>query len=116
MSFCLRDAMSKQVRVNLPLVNFLLYAKTPKQFKAVLTTLTEEQVKVLCEIAVNILYGVISISNSHKQHLKKHAKKLEFLGDSSNSLKKKKLFLERHPAILQAVLTAAKPVLKSLLQ
>ena len=108
--------MSKQVRANLPLVNFLLYAKTPKQFKTVLTTLTEEQVKVLSEIAVNVLYGVIPISSSHKQQLKKHTKKLEFLSDLSNSLKKKKSLFKNHPAVLQSVLTAAKPVLKSLLQ
>ena len=87
-----------------------------KQFKAILTTLTEEQVLVLCEIAINILYSVIPISNANKQNLKKYAKKLDFLGDSSNSLKKRKLFIEKNPALLQAVLTAAKPVLKSLLQ
>ena len=107
--------MSKHVKEHLPLLNFLLYSKSPKQLKNTLSTLTEEQVNAIGEIAVNVLYGIIPITNYQKNLLKKYLAKLENIGDSDISNKKRKLMIIRHPGAVQSLLTAARPVFKNLL-
>ena len=107
--------MSKQVREHLPLLDFLSYSKSPKQLKNTVTTLTDEQVNAIGEVAVNVLFGIIPITSYQKNLLKKYLAKLEYIGDSDISKKRRKLMIIKHPGAVQALLTAAIPVLKNLL-
>ena len=107
--------MSRRVRENWPLLNFLMQKLPSTQVKIVLTSLTPEQVNAIGEVAANIAYGNIPISASHKDILKRYASKIEFIGNSSNSLQKRKSMIISHPKIILLLLNAAKPLLKSLL-
>ena len=108
--------MSKHLKSHWPLVEFLLYAKSPSQLQAALSTLSEEQLKALGEIALNVLYGVIPITRHHKNQLSSYSNKLDIIGNSSVSAKKRKSLITKNPAAILSLLTAARPVLKTLLQ
>ena len=103
------------MRQNWPLINFLMQKLPTAQVKAVLSTLTTEQVNTLGEIAVNILYGTIPITNVDKRLLKRYASKIEYIGDARNCLKKRKSLIQASPKIIGLLLNAAKPLMKSLL-
>ena len=94
------------MRENWPLINFLMQKLPPAQVKVVLLTLTTEQVNTLGEIAVNILYGTIPITNVHKRLLKRDASKIEYIGDARNCLKKRKSLIQASPKIIGLLLNA----------
>ena len=108
--------MSKRVRQNWPLLHFLLQKIPARQLKSVLCTLSPEQVDTLGEIAINVLYGTLAITDAHKRSLKHYTSKLEYIGDSAKSIKKRKAVIRENPQIITLLSTAAKPLLKGLLQ
>ena len=108
--------MNKRLRQNGPLLHFLMQSLPRRQLKSILSTLTHEQIKALGEIAINVLYGTITIKDVHKRLLKRYASIVEYIGDSSKSIQKRKNVIAGNPKVITLLLTAAKPVLKGLLQ
>ena len=88
----------------------------PTQARDILGTLTAEQVNAIGEVAVNILYSTLPITAQYKGKLKRHAPKLEYMGDSRISLKKRRSFLRGNHQIVSLLLNAAKPMLKGLME
>ena len=62
--------MSARMRHNAPLLH-LLSGCHAKQRKAILETLTDEQLKTLCEVVLNILKGTVDLPPKQKQKLRK---------------------------------------------
>lgn len=90
---------------------------TPSQAqrKALLDTITNEQLKALVEVTHNLLQGNIPLTEAQKRKLRKHKTFLKILGDPkvSNSIKRDALC--RKGAVVTAVLRAAAPQLKQFL-
>lgn len=108
--------MSKRLRQNGALISYLMQDLSSPQLKALLETLTSEQVNALGEIAVNVLYGTITITDVHKKKLKRHAAVIELIGDKSVNITKRRSVISRNPRVIKSLLTAAKPILKGLIQ
>ena len=80
--------MSSRMKHNSELLRFLTKAK-PEQKKAILKTLSDEQVKAICECVLNILRGTIVVTSQVKNRLQKHKTSLRKLGDKKVSVKHK---------------------------
>jgi hypothetical protein len=85
------------------------------QRKALLDTITNEQLKVLIEVTVNLLRGVLPISAAQKSKLKKYKKLIRLIGDQTVSLKTKKDALCRQGHAIAVLLKAVEPALKAFL-
>lgn len=90
----------------------LLLQTTPTQRKLLLGSLTKPQLKVLGEIAANVIHSVIVLNQSEKNILKKHKSFLFILGDKKASRKSKLLLLKRKHWIVPVFLKIVKPFLK----
>ena len=108
--------MNKRVRQNGALLRFLMQNLHPRQLKAVLHTLSPDQVNAIGEVAVNVLYGTIPIREAYKRTLRSHSSKIEYIGDSANKLHRRKKAIIGNPKVVVLLLTACKPLLKGLLQ
>ena len=107
--------MSARMRHNTPLLQ-LLSGCHVKQRKAILDTLTEEQLRALCEIVVNILKGTVNLSPKQKQKLRKRKRILYQLASKSVPSKtKKELLVQQGGSLLPSILIPALQVLGSLL-
>jgi hypothetical protein len=60
------------VKKHWPLVQFLSKSQNDKAIKSVLENLTKTQIRLLSEIALNVLVGNIVISRYYKQKLLRH--------------------------------------------
>lgn len=108
-------AMSTRMRNNTALLH-LLSACHPKQRKAVLQTLTEQQLRSLCEVVLNVLKGTVELSHKEKQKLRKNKRVLYQLASKSvPSKKKKQILVQQGGNILPSILIPALQVLGSLL-
>ena len=104
--------MSKRLREHSALMEFLSTVSDKKQLKSVLATLNTDQVNALGEVAINVLYGTIPTTEGQRTLLKPFASMQEFIGDLSNSTKKRKELLIRKPQGITLVLKVAKPFLQ----
>ena len=109
-------AMSKRVKSNLPLLYLLMQKLPSAQARDILGMLTAEQINAIGEVAVNILYSMLPLTIPYKGKLKRHAPKLEYIGDSRISLKKRRSFLQANHQVVSLLLNAAKPMLKGLME
>ena len=82
----------------------LLFSTTPSQQKALLVTVTEDQVKALAEIAHNL---------PRLTDLGSHHRFIKYLGNSKHSLRYKKTLIKKHYKLL---LEALLPLQQQLLQ
>ena len=112
LSFGHRLTMSKRLTEHSALMNFLSNAADNKQLKTVLGTLNTEQVNALGELAINVLYGTIPTTEAQRKLLKPFASMHEYIGDLSNSTKKRKELLIKKPQGITLVLKVAKPFLQ----
>lgn len=106
--------MSKRVREN---TNFLslLYKADLKQRKALLGSISKEQLLALCEVILNIIKGVIPISQGAKDKLRRYAKVLRLLAAKGRVSQRKKIdLLVRHHRFVPILLKACKKFLDSL--
>jgi hypothetical protein len=85
------------------------------QRKALLDTITQDQLKALTEIAVNILRGVLTITPFYYTKLKKDRKLIRIIGDTSVSLKRKRELLCRRGRVIVLLLKAVEQTLKTFL-
>lgn len=109
--------MSKRVKENVSLINFLADRTiSPSQFKSVISILNKDQLNSLSEIAVNVLYGTIPVSESHKQKLKPFKTRIEVLGKPKGGLNaRRELFTKEH-RVLKSLLVAALPFVLNILK
>ena len=108
----LTRAMSQRVKRHWALVNFLTQQIPLTLVKSILSALSEEQVNAIGEIAVNTLYGIIPIKPPFKKTLKRYSDLIEFIGEKTNSIKKRKKAIVSNPKAVVLLLTAARPVLQ----
>ena len=108
----LTRAMSQRVKRHWALVNFLTQEIPLTLVKSILSALSAEQVNAIGEIAVNTLYGIIPIKPQFKKALKRYADLIEFIGEKTNSIKKRKKAIVSNPKAVVLLLTAARPVLQ----
>ena len=79
-------------------------------------TLTEEQLKTICEVILNILKGTVDLSPKQRKVLKKKKRLLYQLASKSVPSKtKKQLLVQQGGSILPSILVPALQVLGSLL-
>ena len=97
------------------MIAFITSGLSHKQLKAVLQTLTNDQVKALGEVALNTLYSILPLSTSQKAALKKYSSKIDFISDKRNSVSKRKEVIATNPKLIEQLLKAVKPALSSLL-
>lgn len=103
--------MSRRMRSHSSFLK-LLYQTTENQRKAIIATLSTEQLEVLSEIALNIYKGVFPNTQSYIKALKSFKRSVLRLGDKTinNSEKKRLLLKRRHflPKLLKPVIEILK--------
>jgi hypothetical protein len=97
--------MSDLVRYNWVFLAPLITQQAHPLFHEILTQLSDNQIKALCEIAVNTFYGVIPISKLHKNRLILYKDLFENLSKKKVLTKKRALLLE-HPEFITLLLKA----------
>jgi hypothetical protein len=90
--------------------------KSKTQRKALLDSVTKEQLQALIEITHNLLKGVLPLTLNHKKKLTPHRKFLRMLGDPKVNLKTKKVALCHRGNVIALLLSAVWPTLKTVLQ
>jgi len=100
--------MKKQIWYLMNLMN----TTSMEQRKALLDSITNEQLKALTEVTHNILQGNIPLTEAHKRKLRPQKKFLSILGDIKVPLTKKREALCRKGAIVNVLLKAAEPRLR----
>jgi len=78
----------KSIRKNKAFLEFLINS-TKEQRNTILKSVTDQNIKALCEIALNTLSGNIQLSKSKKSRLQKFKSTLRSLTKKSLSLSKK---------------------------
>jgi hypothetical protein len=93
-------------------LHLLMTSTSSAQRKALLDTITREQLKALTEVTHNLLQGNIPIAEAHKRRLRKHKSFLRILGDIKVPVSQKRDALCRKGTVVASVLKAAAPQLK----
>ena len=104
--------MSRRIKANWPLMQFITSNVSHNQLKKLLTLLNPEQVNALGEVAANVLYGTIPITDVQRRKLKRYSTVFEYLGNSGNSVKKRKAKIQKNLKGIILLLNAAKPLLQ----
>lgn len=105
--------MSQRIRKNSIYLQLLL--KTHKsQQKALLNSISPDQLKAISEIALNILHGGLPLSSSQKKRLTPYRKAIRLIGHKKSSQKSKKRTLIKNIKVLIILLKSAETILKSL--
>ena len=86
--------MSKLLRDNFGYLHLLVRCPEPQR-KVLLTTSTPEQVYVICEVCLNLLQGVIPLSFSQRETLRRHADDIRDLPSTTVPFKTKKIILSQ---------------------
>lgn len=105
--------MSQRIRKNITFLKLLLSTHR-SQKKALLNTISSEQLKAIGEIALNILHGVIPLTAYQKKVLSRYKDAIRLIGHKSKSQKRKKTALVKNIKGLEALLKSVEPLLKSL--
>ena len=102
--------MSKRLNNNASYLRVLAKG-THKQRQGVIQGANKELITCLCECALNVLNGNISLKPADKRRLKKYKQNLRSLADRKLSTQKKKKTLNQKGGFLGALLT---PILSAL--
>lgn len=93
-------------------LHLLMTTASAPQRKALLDTVTQDQLRALTETTHNVLQGNIPLTEGQKRQLRKHKKFLRILGDPKVPNSTKREALCRKGAVVVALLRAAAPRLK----
>ena len=93
-------------------LHLLMMTASSAQRKALLDTITNEQLKALTEVTHNLLQGHIPITEGHKRNLRKHKTFLRILGNIKVPYSQKREALCRKGSVVSLLLKAAAPQLK----
>ena len=110
-----QDSMSAKLRKYNPHLRTLAVSK-PALCKAIIQNAEPDLIKCLCECAMNILKGNVSITPGQKRKLAHHKTHLRNLVKRQVSLSKKKKVLQKGgflPALLAPILGTVLPALGS---
>ena len=108
--------MSKRLTTNSELIKYLftLRGKNAK-IKKLILTLSDEEVKAIGEIAGNLLYGAIPLTELYKKSLKPYKSALLVISNPKTSSRKRRDIFATKPNLVSKVLEAAKSFLKSVI-
>lgn len=73
----------------------VLLKASRKQRKAILEVASRDWIEAICECALNLLAGNVSLSTAQKKNLSPYKNHLRLLSDSGTSLKKKRDLLSQ---------------------
>lgn len=102
--------MSARIRRHYSLLRWLCTAK-PKQARAVIKTADNDIVKAVCECALNVLKGTISVNKKQKRKLRRYKNLMRKLASKSVSVKSKRVLLQKGSGLLGLIMPAALSVL-----
>ena len=105
--------MSQRIRKNISYLQLLLSTHRSQQ-RALLNTISPEQLNTLGEIALNILHGVIPLTKIQKKALTRYRNAVRVIGHKNRSQRSKKAVLLKNIKALVVLLKSAEPLLKSL--
>ena len=94
----------------------LLLQTTPAQRKALLRTITKQQLRVLSEITFNILKFKIKLTPARKSYLKWHKRVLYILGDRKAGYKQKQQAIQNKQRLVYTLVKIASVYLQSEIQ
>jgi hypothetical protein len=106
--------MSSRVLAHWKVIQLLSTNLSSSELRSIIVELSLNQILTICEIAVNILYGNITISPENTIKLKKRKKILFYLADKKNSIKSKKLYIVKHRIVVQELIKSAQKHISSL--
>ncbi len=107
--------MSRLVKKHSAFFKLLLTTTSKLQRKALVDSITNDQLRALTEITLNLLRGVIPISPAHKHNLRKYKSVITLIGDKKICLKRKKTSLCRQSGVVVLLLKSIEPALNSVL-
>ena len=102
--------MFRRVHKHAPYLHVLAKGST-KQRQGVIDGAGKDLITCLCECALNVLNGNVSLTPADRTKLRRHKQKLRALTNGRTSLRKKKTALKQKGGFLGALLT---PVLTAL--
>lgn len=102
--------MSQRVKKNKSYLKLLIDTHTAQQ-KALLRTISTEQLKAISEIALNTLHGTLTLTASQKRTLSPYKKIIRLLGEKKANQRRKKLSLIKNIKALRALLKLVEPLL-----
>ena len=105
--------MSSLLQKHIPFI-ILVTSGDKKQTRAILNTVTDNQVRVLSEVAANTLFGNIPLTARSRDTLKKHKKLIKGLASRTLSSKTKKKAILKHQKGLVVLLETVRPFLETL--
>ena len=86
--------------------------KSPLQFKTLIKNSSDNEIKAVCELILNILHGKLPVSDVSK--LKRHKNKLRHLTANNLTSKKRKSYITRGRGFMLPLLSLGIPALISL--
>ena len=92
--------MVKHLLDNIGFFHIIPHSTSQKQIHQVLTHVSKNQLQAVGQLFVNILYGILPITNEIREKLYKYRKVIEYLADRHNSIKKRKKLLLRKKRLL----------------
>lgn len=91
----------------------LLDTAHTEQQRALLSTASIGQIEALCEVLLNIIRGVVDVSNSFKRQLQKRAHIVRALLKKSTSRRKKRVLFTKNLQIAKIASKAIQNILES---
>ena len=80
--------------------------------KALLKALTNKEVKLLCEVCLNLVHGHLKVNNPTTfNKLKKHRKLLSDLADKRKPIKRKRQLINQKGGFIGALAAATLPII-----
>lgn len=95
--------MDRAIGPHLPFLQLLCTANT-KQRKALLDTITGDQLRSLCELVLNIYYGNLNVPKNYVKQLYPHKKFVQCLVERTYKNNYKKRMLAKNTNILPVLL------------
>lgn len=105
--------MSQRIKKNISFLQLLLNTHK-SQKKALLDTISTEQLKTIGEIALNILHGVLPLSANQKKALSRYRNAIRLIGQKGASQRRKKSTLVKNIKVVELLLKSVEPLMKSL--
>ena len=81
--------MNRRILRNSTFIKALYFAE-PLQRKQMIESISEDEIRAMCDIAKNILDGRLAVNNVHKQKLKQYKRTIRFLSSQRINQDRKK--------------------------
>ena len=109
--------MEKRLKEQLPFLEFIESRSTTKsQINTILNQITPEQIKVLCEVFLNIRYGTFQISEGDKYKLKRKIKFIRKLTTRRTTQSERKQLIVDDRNFVVSVIQKFLPIIKAALE